>query len=214
MHKLEQSVEVGQKQIPGLYTGSSYQPGTDSTMDNWITEWRSHAYPNELRKRLLHYDVKQELGDRVLDIGSGPEPISFSLRNPKKIILIDVVPMVCSLECAGKEVTPIWANVEILLKHGHYADVVRKHGAINTVIASSILNYLDWKELISAHQGIHAPGGYLFIANLSNRGVQNLFSEHRPQNHLQIVNDLPNYGYKVIEQDIKNKLGIIVAKKD
>ena len=121
----------------GIYNGSSYIPGKNSAIDSWISEWGAHFYPVGLKNELKKYDRKNKLGDVVLDLGSGPYPLSFDLENIQKIILVDVVPMVCSFRRYRENVIPIWGDIDKMLNKGSYYNL-KKHGSIDTVIASSI----------------------------------------------------------------------------
>lgn len=203
------------KSITGIYNNNSYIPGKNITMDSWVEEWRSHTYPKALEKVLLKYDNANEIGDLVLDIASGPEPLSFKLSNTKKIILIDIVPMVCSLKCDDKEVIPIWADLNELINNDTYK-FIGSYGRIDTVIASSIFNYINWKKFLSMQGNFHKKGGYLFIANLYGKhgsGIRRLFSEHRPKSSSEIIETLTEHDYKIIDNLMEGRLNIIIANK-
>ena len=199
--------------MEGFYKGKPFMPGKEPTLDRWVNEWSNHVYPSDLKEILIKYENKNEIGNTVLDLGSGPKPLAFNLSTPKKIILLDIVPMVCSLKKEGIETISVWADLDKLIDTENYKSIA-EYGKVDTVIASSIFNYVDWKKLISLQTDFHKKGGHIFIANLLEDGVKRLFSKKRPKYHLEIEETLPKYGYKVIEQSIEDKLKIIVARKN
>jgi hypothetical protein len=197
--------------VKGVY-GTVHRPGQYPRIDEWVNEWSSHPYPPYLKKKLQEYDRKNEIGKIVLDLGSGPNPLSFTLSTPEKIVLVDIVPMVKSLKKRGKQVVSVWADIEEMLEHDTYGHL-SKYGPLDTIVASSIFNYLDWKKLLGSQREFHSKGGNLFIANMAGIGIKGLFSDSRPSSVSDIVNGLPETGYRVVEVIEKGIKAVIVAKK-
>ena len=194
----------------GIFNGQDYVPGRHKNVDTWVGEWNSHVYPSGLKKILSKYDSK--LGDVVLDLGSGPNPLSFSLQNPSKIILLDIVPQVCSLKKPGKDVKAVWGDLEVMIGKGTYKSL----GNVDSVIASSIFNYVDWRKLIDLQSKLHNSDGYFFVANRnkgSGRGIKRLFSDKSPESDAEVIDYFENSGYKIVEQKQDSNLSILVAKK-
>ncbi|MBU0666271.1 MAG: class I SAM-dependent methyltransferase [Nanoarchaeota archaeon] len=189
-----------------------YSPGKNYRVDSWIEEWTQHTYPTNLKEKLIAYDNKNLLGHVVLDLGCGPKPLSFNLSEPKRAILVDVVPMIKSLKSEHFEVVSLWSDIDELLKSDEYK-FLDDYGPIDTVIASSIFNYVDWKKLLSEQSKIQAFDGYLFIANMTNRGVPRLFSKKRPISTDEIIYELLSCGYELKEKTNMNVVDLIVAQK-
>jgi|TARA_B100002003_G_C14121979_1_gene539681 hypothetical protein len=196
--------------VKGIYNGQDYVPGRHKKVDAWVGEWHSHVYPSGLKKILSKYD--SQLGDVVLDLGSGPNPLSFSLESPSKLILLDIVPQVCSLKKEGKEVKSVWGDLEVMIEEGTYSSL----GNVDTVIASSIFNYVNWKKLIDLQSQSHNSNGYFFVANRnegSGRGIKRLFSDKCPVSDGEVIDYFESSGYKIVEQKQDSNLNILVAKK-
>ena len=198
--------------IVGLYNSGIYVRGHDLIVDRWEQEWGLCEYPDDLKNVLHKYEDGGKVGNTVLDIGAGHKPLSFSLSTPERLILIDAAPQILALGKDGKEVIPLWANLDTLVDSGSFG-FIKDYGPIDTIIASSVFNYVNWKKLLYVLANFHTDGGYLFIANLIGAGAPFLFSAHRPKSHSEIVETLPNCSYEVIDDIVESNLSMIVAKK-
>jgi hypothetical protein len=197
--------------VKGIYNGQSYVPGKYKKVDSWIGEWNSHVYPSSLKKILAQYD--QKLSDTVLDLGAGPNPLSFSLSKPSKFILMDIVPQVCSLKYEGKEVKSIWGDLEVMIEKSTYSSISND---VDAVIASNIFNYVDWRKLVTLQSKFHNHQGYFFVANRNTgngRGIKRLFSDKSPGSNEEVISHFENSGYKIIDDMLEGNLNILVAQR-
>lgn len=178
----------------------------------WSREWGLAYGPDDLRALLEQYERDGKIGERVLDLGAGDKPVSSTLHTPNEIYLVDIAPEITSLKQDGPpKVIPICQDLESLIQSD--PNFFRDLGPIDTMIASSLFNYLNWQRLISVVKEFHNPKGYFFVFNLIGAGTPFLFSKYRPRSHLEVVREFDKQGYEVVEQVGKGNTSIVIAKK-
>ncbi|MFQ5647854.1 MAG: hypothetical protein ACE5FW_01335 [Candidatus Aenigmatarchaeota archaeon] len=73
----------------------------------------------------------------------------------------------------------------------------RKFGS---VIASHLLNYIDYRALFSTSQELIEPEGLFFINNVIDYGIPPLFHPKRPKSDGEIKGELEGCGFKILEE--------------
>ena len=160
----------------------------------WDINW-GESYSPDLKKRLLgpifeRLEGENEVGDLVVDIGSGAQPVSKFLpaRPGRKFILLDVA---AKNRVAGDSLY-LRADVEGALRpesFSHRQAVMRicrflgndpraiaDAEMATTLIFSDILNYVDFRRVIGGSAKFLKPGGRIIITNLPTRGIREEFS--------------------------------------
>lgn len=70
------------------------------------------------------------------------------------------------------------------------------------LVYSEILNYVDFKEVMSWFDSRLKPGGYTVIANLPTRGWSQLFSDHGVKSHDELLAYVQDeLGHQIIRQE-------------
>jgi len=189
-----------------------FLPETSSRKTLWSIEWGLAEYPDDLRRFLERYEADGKIGERVLDLGAGDKPITSDLRTPREIYLVDIAEQISCLGQDGPpKIIPICQDLEGLTQSD--PDFFKNLGSMDTLVASSLFNYVSWRRLISDVKDTHNPGGYFFVDNLIGAGLPLLFSRYRPRSHSEIVQTFDEWGYEVIEQVEKSNTSIVIAKK-
>ena len=161
----------------------------------WQEFW-GETYGPELKHYLLgpvfeRLEAEDKIGDLIVDVGSGAVPVTQLLkpRANRKRICVDIaadgtrtndslrirfdaekVNQPELLSCR-KALARICVFLGIDLRKE--SDVERA----DTVLFSDILNYLDFKRVISGFGRFVKPGGRLIVFNLPYRGNRSLFSD-------------------------------------
>lgn len=95
-----------------------------------------------------------------------------------------------------------------------------KNARFDAVVASHVLNYIDYRLFLLTLKGFIKPGGLLFINNVVDYGLSPFFSEKRPHNISEILQAIRDAGYNILESKIikpahpkqKNKRLLVVAQ--
>lgn len=155
-------------------------------------------------KLLLLLDkYKERLGDLLLELG----PFFHPLLNPQRF--------------AGKKIF-YWDNDHHVLdylreKHQKentvslYCDLdeIKEHsnrlaqacpGKFDSIVASHILNYIDYKPLLHEARRFLKKGGLFFINNSIDYGLPSFFSPQRPKSNEEILTVLRQLGFKIVEK--------------
>lgn len=74
---------------------------------------------------------------------------------------------------------------------------LEKGAKYNSIIASQILNYLDFRDFFYKMHSIASPGARAYINNVCDYGIPELFSPRRPENDSQIIEALIQAGWKI-----------------
>ncbi|MBM3228861.1 class I SAM-dependent methyltransferase [Candidatus Parvarchaeota archaeon] len=75
--------------------------------------------------------------------------------------------------------------------------------SFGAIIASQVLNYIDYKKFLSLARALLNPGGLLFLNNGKNTGIYKLFSSKRPKTTLEIPTYLEAIGFEVVDWQIE-----------
>jgi len=127
------------------------------------------------------YAESTPLGNTILDLGSGPNPISYLIKDRnKKIITVDFVNPNQKYHKdlhINRNIKSIFnkdsfAFKRTLLEISKYLNIdprVSKKESIDTIILSDILNYLPYKSLFTELKKYLKPGGVIIIYNQPDR---------------------------------------------
>lgn len=154
------------------------------------------------------------MGEVVLDVGSGSEPVIGNLPGEHKLIFLDTARTRTGEvdgrlymrgdidDIALKKYDSKRAAVQIAHFLGLNVREVRQNPAvIDTVVMSDILNYLDWRKAVAFLTIFLKPDGRIAIFNKPGRGKSWLFHPQRPQTTQEVVEFLREAGFE-IETDI------------
>lgn len=98
---------------------------------------------------------------------------------------------------------------------------VKFDGKFNTIVASQILNYIDYRKFFEEVTSIAENNALLFLNNVIDYGIPELFSNARPKNDQEIFDTLKYLGWAIEEsvqvqslytQQVNPRL-LIVARK-
>jgi hypothetical protein len=171
-----------------------FQP-TESDDNPWEENWGA-SYSPELKMYLIdsvfkRLDTEGKLGNLIVDIGSGASPVSKLMHSTpdRRFIFIDV---------AGRN----WVSLDTqrirldaenitrpdLLSYGKA--LIRVCRFLNTepraqareerataMVFSDILNYVDYRNVVSGFANFLKSGGRIIIINHPTRGIRGRFSE-------------------------------------
>jgi hypothetical protein len=167
-------------------------PGIDDSP--WDTNWGA-SYSPELKRRILgslfeQMDKQGKIGDLVVDIGSGATPVSKVMPPAKgrKFILIDIA----AKNRTSSESAYIRLDAEKIVRPDSLSykkalvgicrflstdarSPVREERA-TTMVFSDILNYVDYRQVLSGFAGFLQANGRIIIVNLPSRGIRDEFS--------------------------------------
>ncbi|MFH0905533.1 MAG: hypothetical protein V1826_02325 [bacterium] len=90
----------------------------------------------------------------------------------------------------------------------------------DAVVASHVLNYIDYRLFLLTLKGFIKPGGLLFINNVVNYGLPPFFSDKRPHSIVETLQTIRDAGYSILESRTiksvhprqKNKRLLVVAQ--
>jgi SAM-dependent methyltransferase len=168
---------------------------SEGNINPWQEFW-GETYGPELKQHLLgpvfeRLEAEDKIGDLIVDVGSGAVPVIQLLKpraNRKRIcvdIAADGVRTNDSLRIrfdAEKVNQPeLLSCRKALARISVFLGIdLRKESNIeraDTILFSDILNYLDFKRVISGFSRFLKPGGRLMVFNLPYRGNRSLFSD-------------------------------------
>jgi hypothetical protein len=162
--------------------------------NRWDSNW-GESYSPELKRRLLgpvfeRLESENGVGNLVIDIGSGAQPVSkfLAARPGRKFILMDIA----AKERMAGDSLYLRADVEGVLRSASFSyrkAVVRicrflgkdlraiaAPELATTLIFSDILNYVDFRRVVGGAAKFLQPGGRIVITNLPTRGIREEFS--------------------------------------
>jgi SAM-dependent methyltransferase len=207
----------------------------------WEENWGA-MYSPELKKRILGYVFEAQekagrIGGVVVDIGSGAAPASRLLKVApgRKFIYLDIA---SANAIAGHE-----QNIRFDVRKinrprspAYRKAVARAAGFLGVdlraeaspahadlMVFSDILNYVDFREVISGFAKFLKPGGRIVIINLPSRGIISLFSEKGLKNNDDLTRYLEEQHYRIElkefpcrprgETDESEEMIVLVAEK-
>lgn len=189
------------------------RPETHAPSEEWRRSYLEHggAFDTEkkmkLQKFLQKFDREFGLGDAVVDLGAGPEPVSriFSDRPRVEVDLakkrtqersaLGILEVRADLDqlfdAAGGSSTEMKTIIDFLK---------RVEAKQICYLASDVLNYVDWKNFFRRLDNIVSPASTVVINNRTHYGLAERFSDTRPASPDEI-NDffLHTLGYQLLE---------------
>jgi hypothetical protein len=204
----------------------------------WQAFWGA-PYGLDLKRWLLkpvfeRLEAEGKIGDWILDIGSGAQPVSQFIpeRAGRKRICVDVAG---DNRRSGNAQT-VRLNVEKVTEPGSLS--VRKAlvracrflGAkpdaglgADLMVCADLLNYVDFRKVLGGFTHYLRPGGRLIVVNLPMRGNQALFSEKGLKDNRDVCQYLEGEGFEIEqkafpcrpkgETDEAEELIVLVARK-
>lgn len=185
-----------------LHESSSYEwPGWPIAENSFGKEFdldaRKRMFQGSRALLPLMEKYKDGFGQRLLEVGPFFIPLITKESFPDKDIVYwendpHVIKWLC--EFGGVEIEELDLNRLELSKQAE--------PEFNAVIASEVLNYIDYRTFIAyIHKRIH-PEGLLFINNVIEYGLPTLFSEKRPRSIGDIKHSLLESGFSIIEEQL------------
>jgi len=160
----------------------------------WQRFWGAD-YGLEMKEWLLKpvfesLDAEGKVGDLIVDVGSGAQPVTRFLqsRPGRKRILVDVA----ADDAIHADERRIRLNAEkvaepgalsllkALIKAREFLDLSpgEQLAGADLMVFSDLLNYVDFRKVLRGFATYLKPGGRLMISNLPMRGNESLFSEN------------------------------------
>jgi SAM-dependent methyltransferase len=207
----------------------------------WQEYW-GESYAPELKQRLLNpvfgkLEVEEKLGNLIIDVGSGASPVTEMLKTKpgRKRVCVDIAADVgessnelrirFDAEKVGqssalsfrKAILRVCAFIEI----NHKTD--EKTERADTIVFSDILNYVDFRKVLSGFAKYLKPDGRIIILNLPHRGNHSLFSENGLKDNRQLCAFLEENHFEIEhkafpkrprnETDESEELIVLVARR-
>jgi len=168
---------------------------TPSYNNPWEENWGA-AYGPELKKYLVdavfkRLDQEGKLGNLIVDIGSGASPVSQLLPSApdRKFIFVDVA----GTDSVSMDTQHIRLDAEHITQPGllsYKKALIRVCRFLNTdprasalqerataLVFSDILNYVNYRTVVSGFASFLKSGGRIIIVNHPTRGIRARFSE-------------------------------------
>jgi len=157
-------------------------------------------------------DQEGMIGDTVLDIGSGPRPLSGVLKKEgRKLFAIDFVrPLVAhDFHHIRGDVRKVadpdsFATKRAVVKMASILGVdprTAKPQQADTIIFSDILNYVPYEETVGAFAKYLKRGGLLVVLNQPQRtfkGAEHVLDPKGPKNPGEMVGTLERLGFRIL----------------
>jgi SAM-dependent methyltransferase len=207
----------------------------------WQEYWGA-PYGLDLKRWLLkpvfeRLEAEGKVGDLIVDIGSGAQPVTQFLakRAGRKRICVDVA----GDNCSAGDTQRIRLNVEkiaepgsmefrkALLRACRHLDLTPDAEAgeqrADFMVCADLLNYVDFRKVLGGFARYLKPGGRLVVVNLPMRGNQELFSEKGLKDNRQVCEYLEGRRFEIEhkafpcrpkgETDEAEELIVLVARK-
>ena len=110
------------------------------------------------------------------------------------------------------ELIKVWGDIDNIIDQGGYQQL-SDSTSFGSVIASSILNYIDWRKFLEINGDTQNKGDRIFISNLIKRGIRPLFSGSEPKTADDIPKYLERLGYDILECHDNRIRSIVAAEK-
>jgi SAM-dependent methyltransferase len=186
-----------------------YRPISDNRVDRgdpnpWQEYW-GESYAPELKQRLLNpvfgkLEAEEKLGNLIIDVGSGASPVTQILKTKpgRKRVCVDIAAdagessnelrIRLDAEKVGQSsalsfrraILRVCAFLEINPK------IDEKTERADTIVFSDILNYVDFRKVLSGFANYLKPDGRMIVLNLPHRGNRSLFSENGLKDNLKL----------------------------
>ncbi|MDR3402157.1 MAG: hypothetical protein P4L99_06625 [Chthoniobacter sp.] len=167
-------------------------PGRNVWEENW-----GASYSPELKRRLLgklldDLDREGKIGNLILDIGSGADPVSKLLPSSpdRKFVYVDIAGgNSCTLGAQSirfdveqitrpESISYRRALLRVCRFVGGDPGAPMGEGQATTILFSDILNYVDFRKVVGCFADFLKPDGRIIIVNFPGRGVREEFSEN------------------------------------
>jgi SAM-dependent methyltransferase len=207
----------------------------------WQEYW-GDTYAPELKQRLLKpvfddLDAQEKIGNLVIDIGSGARPVSrwLEAKPGRKRICVDIAAdngeyvdelrVRFDAEKIGQferlSFRKAWLRACAFLGINPRKD--EETDRADAIVISDMLNYVDFRRVLSGFAKFLKPNGRLIILNLPHRGNHSLFSERGLKDNHQLYAFLEEEHFEIEhkafpkrpskETDESEELIVLVAKK-
>jgi SAM-dependent methyltransferase len=207
----------------------------------WQEYW-GESYAPELKQQLLRpvfgkLEAEEKIGNLIVDVGSGVSPVTRLLktRPGRKRVCVDIAAdnggsldelrIRLDAEKAGqflalsfrKALLRVCAFLEINPKTDG------KRGRADTIVFSDVLNYVDFRKVLSGFGKYLKPDGRIIVLNLPHRGNASLFSDNGLKDNRQLYAFLEEHHFEIEhkafpkrsrnETDESEELIVLVARR-
>ncbi|GEM_PF-6989595 len=188
-------------------SNSELLDGPTNVSGGWDKHWGdkyNEKYKEKMASDLLMIDSERMLGEIIIDLGCGDNPVSRYLGKEKRqIILVDKSPDIKKKE--GEFFQSVCDDFDKI------NFVALAEEGIDTAILSDILNYSsDWKMLLENLSKSLREGGRMIISNEIDQGYTEFFTKTRPKNNFEIITFLAgSLGFEIENiEDAGQTLGL------
>lgn len=191
-------------------------------MKDKLSLWRGNwgqTYDRDLKRRVLGdlletMSLEGKIGQVILDVGSGKEPVSKLIPEPKKVITMDFggdlalpgghLHLQSDFEEFAQEIKPVstTATEKIAKFLERNPQEIRQNPWANTIIMADILNYVSCEAAINGGSKLLRPGGRLMVFNKPDRGYRDyLFSEAGVKRNNELFEEIEANGLTIEYRD-------------
>ncbi|SRR5258708_664412 len=215
----------------------------DRGQENPWQEYWGETYAPELKQRLLkpvfdEFDTHGKIGNLVIDIGSGAQPVTRLLKAKpgRKRICIDIAAdngeavdeLRLRLDAEKVGEFARLSSRKALLRAGAFLGINPRQDQekerADTIVISDTLNYVDFRMVLSGFAQFLRPNGRIIILNLPYRGNHLLFSDLGLKDNRQLYAFLEEHNFEIEhkafpkrprnETDESEELIVLVARKE
>jgi hypothetical protein len=224
-----------------------YRPISDNRLDrgdanSWQEYW-GETYAPELKQQLLKpvfgkLETEEKIGNLIIDVGSGASPVTQILKTKpgRKRVCVDIAAdngrsleelrIRLDAEKVGqfralsfrKAILRVCGFLEINPRAEEKAE------RADTIVFSDILNYVDFRKVLSGFGKYLKPEGRMIVLNLPHRrGNRSLFSENGLKDNLKLYAFLEENHFEIEhkafpkrprnETDESEELIVLVARR-
>jgi hypothetical protein len=171
-----------------------FQP-SESSENPWEENWGA-SYSPELKRHLIdsvfkRLDHEGKLGNLIVDIGSGASPVSQLLQSTpdRKFIFIDIAgsnwvsldTQRIRLDAENITRPDLLSYRKALIRVCRFLNIDPKartrEERATAMVLSDILNYVDYRSVVSGFATFLKSGGRIVIINHPGRGIRARFAE-------------------------------------
>lgn len=162
---------------------------------------------------LEQMSINGKIGEVVLDVGSGKEPVSRLIPEPKKVITVDLggplalskshLHLQCDLDELFQGIEPVAAETteEIAKFLGSLPQEINQSPWADTIIMADILNYVSSGKVLETCAKSLRPGGRAVIFNKPNRGYRLCLSDKGLKGNSELFETLEQLNLKIEYRD-------------
>ena len=197
-----------------------YRPISGNRLDRgdahpWQEYW-GETYGTELKQRLLKpvfgwLEAEEKIGKLIIDVGSGGSPVTQLLKTKpgRKRVCVDI-----AADNGGSlEELRVRLDAE---KVGHFSALSFRKAILrvcafleinpktderteraDTIVYSDILNYVDFRKVLSGFAKYLKPDGRIIVLNLPHRGNRSLFSDKGLKDNRQLYAFLEEHHFEI-----------------